>query len=322
MTGDILFKANAPHKPTPGETPELDLGLTQGGAPVVTPATNTENFVADVIETSKTIPVIVDFWAPWSGPCKTLRPRLEKLVSRTGGLVKMIRVNVDENQDLAAQLRVQSVPTIYAFKDARPVDVFAGALPERQIQNFIDRLIGNAQPPLEAALDKAQDLLEENNAVEAETIYADILAKDPSFSPAIAGMIRTIVAREDLPRADEFIAGLDAKTRMEPEVAHAISVLDLAQQSTNAAHADITALEALITADADNLPVRFDLALALYAAERPREAIDHLLYIVTRDQTWNDEAARKQLILIFDALGPKNPLIEESRRRLSAALFA
>lgn len=241
---------------------------------------------------------------------------------RAGGLVKMVKINVDENQALAGQLRVQSVPTVFAFKDGRPVDGFTGALADTQIQIFIDRLIGDAKPPIEAAMEQAGALLAEANGAEAEAVYTAVLAQDPTYIPALAGMIRAIAVQGEFERAADIIESLDAKTRANVDVEQAVSALELAQQAANTDTGEIDALTAQVEAEPKNLTARFDLALALFAQGKAEPAIDHLLEVVRIDRTWNDQAGRKQLIKIFDALGAADPVTQDARRRLSAVLFS
>ena len=309
--------------------PTIDLGpAAPQGVPTTSDATDlikdsdTNAFVTDVIEASAKVPVIVDFWAPWCGPCKTLGPMLEKLVKRAGGLVKMVKINVDENQSLAAQLRVQSVPTVFAFKDGRPVDAFAGALPESQIQTFISKLIGDAQPPLEAALEQAGNALKAGDAVAAEDLYTTVLSQDPTYIPAFAGIIRSIAAQGDFARAREMLGNLDAKTLAHSEVQQAVSALDLAEEGAGKDQTDTQELEAAVDKNPKDPAARFALAQALFSAGQHEGAIDQLLELVRLDRTWNDEAGRKQLIKIFDTLGPTDPLTVDARKRLSAILFS
>lgn len=330
---DIILDSNQiPSTPEQGEAekPALDLGPQVTSAPQQIDTTDlikdsdTNGFVTDVIELSATVPVIVDFWAPWCGPCKTLGPMLEKLVKRAGGLVRMVKVNVDENQGLAGQLRVQSVPTVFAFKDGRPVDAFAGALPESQIQSFIDKLIGDAKPPIEAALEEALTALQAGDALSAEQLYTSVLSQDPTMIPAFAGIIRAIALQGDYGRARDMLSRLDAKTLASNDVQQAISALELAEEGSEAQTDDagLNELQKTVDDQPNNLDARFELAQALLATHRTEAAIDNLLEIVRIDRTWNEEAGRKQLIKVFDTLGPTDPLTVDARKRLSAVLFS
>lgn len=328
---DILFDppqdANAENGT--GTGPVIDLGPAQ---PQTSPAPNaggdvivdsdTDNFMADVIEASQQVPVIVDFWAPWCGPCKTLGPMLEKLVKRAGGLVKMVKINVDENQALAQQLRVQSVPTVFAFKDGRPVDAFAGAQPETQIASFIERLIGDAKPPLELAMEQALALLDDGQAEQAEEAYSAILEQDATFVPALGGVIRAIAAQGDFARAHDIINALDAKTRTNVDVEQAVSALALAEHSATADTGHMDELAAQVDAAPKDLDKRLDYANALIAANRFDDAVDQLLSIVAQDRNWNDAAGRKHLLQIFDTLGGASPITQDGRQRLSTILFS
>jgi putative thioredoxin len=283
---------------------------------------DTDSFVQDVIDVSMQIPVIVDFWAPWCGPCKTLGPMLEKLVKRAGGLVRMVKVNVDDNKSLAAQLRVQSVPTVFAFKDGRPVDAFAGALSETQIQAFLDKLIGDAKPPIEAALEQAQEALKIGDGLAAEKIYTAILGEDPTLIPAFAGVIRAIAVQGDFARAREMLNRLDAPTLANSQVMQAISALELAEEAAASSDTDLTQLQSKVDQQPKDMEARFALAQALFAAGDTEAAISNLLEIVRVNRAWNDDAGRKQLIKIFDTLGPTDPITVDARKRLSAVLFS
>ncbi|HEY9078559.1 thioredoxin [Magnetovibrio sp.] len=325
---DIILDPN--HSPrTSQDKPKLDLGPApahQTGAPssMESPIkdSDTKHFVQDVIDVSMQTPVIVDFWAPWCGPCKTLGPMLEKLVKRAGGLVKMVKINVDDNQGLAGQLRVQSVPTVFAFKDGRPVDAFAGALPESQIQSFIDKLIGDAKPPIEAAMEQALAALKTGDAVAAEQLYTSVLAQDPTFVPAFAGIIRAIAAQGSFERAREMLNSLDAKTLSSSDVQQAISALELAEEGAHADQSQVGELQAAVDRKPKDLEARFALAQALFTHGQHDDAINNLLELVRIDRNWNDQAGRKQLIKIFDTLGPTDPLTVDARKRLSAILFS
>lgn len=293
---------------------------TAGGTGDLIKNSTTDTFVADVIEASMEVPVIVDFWAPWCGPCKTLGPALEKAVRQAGGLVRLVKINVDDNRELAMQMNVQSVPSVFGFAQGRPVDGFAGAVPESQIRSFIDRLTGGAKPPVEAALDAAREALDAGDPAGASQIYTQILAQDPSHPSAVAGMIRCLVATGDLNEARTAVNRLPAALRSHNEVAAAIAALELAEQSGSAG--DTEAFRRRLDANPNDHQTRLDLAVALYGGGHAEAAIEELLELVRRDRAWNEDAARKQLVKIFDALGPAHPLTAAGRRRLSSILFS
>ena len=282
---------------------------------------DTESFVTDVIEASSKVPVIVDFWAPWCGPCKQLGPLIEKLVRQAGGLVRLVKINVDENQQLAAQMRVQSIPAVYAFKDGRPIDAFVGAQPESQIRGFIDRLLGDAQPPLEQALERAAESLDHGDHESAAAIYAEVLANEPGHAAATAGMLRCAMAKGDIARARQMAADIPSEIRTDPDVAAAISAIELAEQGSASA-ANMAALKSRLAVDRNDHQARFDLAMAHYGAGATEAAVEELLELVRGAQAWNDDAARKQLVKIFGVLGGSHPLTVSGRRRLSSILFS
>ena len=281
---------------------------------------NTASFAADVLDASAKVPVIVDFWAPWCGPCKQLGPMIEKLVRQAGGLVRLVKINIDENQDLASQMHIQSIPAVFAFKDGRPVDGFSGAQPESQIRAFIDRLTGKAKAPLDLAVEEAQAALDAGDAATAAALYGEILAREPAHPAAVAGMIRAAMAAGDTAAAKKIIEGLPADVASAAEVAAAVSAVELAEQG--GASGDAAELRRKLAEDENDHQTRFDLAVALYADGSNEDAVGELLELVRRDKRWNDEAARKQLVKIFDALGPGHPLTVSTRRHLSAILFS
>jgi putative thioredoxin len=285
---------------------------------------STATFMDDVIQASNQTPVIVDFWAPWCGPCKQLGPILEKVVTEQRGAVKLVKVNIDENQEIAQQLRIQSIPAVFAFFGGRPVDGFAGAVPESQVRAFIDRLKQSAGDaaisPIDEALEQAAERAEAEDYGAATSIYQQILQHDPDNLKAVAGLARCLIAAGQLDQADEALAGVAADKRGDADITAALSALALARKTGEAG--DYLALEERLAADASDHQARFDLALALYAGGRKDDAVDHLVEIVKRARSWNDEAARKQLLEFFEAEGPTSEVAVNGRRKLSSVLFS
>lgn len=283
------------------------------------------NFMAEVVDASARVPVIVDFWAPWCGPCKTLGPALEAAVTRAKGAVRMAKVNVDQNQMIAGQMRVQSIPTVYAFWKGQPIDGFQGALPSSEVEAFVARVVaaaggGGADDGIEEALQAADEMLAQGAVADAVQIYAAIAQEDPGNARAFAGMVRAELVLGDLDRAEAVLNGVPAEISHKPEIEAVNAQLILARQAQDAG--PVADLRAAVAADPGNLQARFDLAQALYANGQGAEAIDELLELFRRDRDWKDGAAKAQLFTIFDALNPNDPLLLSARRRLSSMIFA
>ena len=287
--------------------------------------TDTAGFGRDVIEASMAAPVIVDFWAPWCGPCKQLGPTLEKAVQAARGAVRLVKVNIDENQGLAAQLRIQSIPAVYAFHQGQPVDGFVGAQSESQVKAFVERLaqmVGAAvgPTPVEQALEQAQGALDENQFGAASALFGQVLQHEPENDAALAGLIRCYLGSGDAAGAREMFDGLTDEMKAKPALESVLAALELAEVSAEAG--SIPELAARVESNPQDHQARFDLAIALHAAGQREGAVDALLEIIRRDRAWNEEAARKQLVQFFDAWGPTDPLTVEARRRLSSLLFS
>ncbi|QCN95755.1 co-chaperone YbbN [Azospirillum argentinense] len=285
-------------------------------------------FMADVIEASQSVPVIVDFWAPWCGPCKQLGPILEKTVLAAKGKVRLVKIDTDKDPMIASQLRVQSIPAVYAFFQGRPVDGFMGALPESQVKAFVEKLLklagaagGGEGDILEEALAQAKEALEAGDTQTASEIYGEILQADPENLNAVAyaGLVRCLIVNDELARAKQMLDKVPEQIAKDKEIAAVRSALEVAEQAANAG--PIPELTEKVARNEDDHEARFDLALALFAAGKREAAVDELLELVRRDRAWNDEAARKQLVKFFEAFGPTDPLTVQSRRRLSSILF-
>jgi putative thioredoxin len=282
---------------------------------------DTRSFMADVIQASRAQPVIVDFWAPWCGPCKQLGPILERVVRNAGGKVRLVKINIDDNPELAQQLRIQSIPMVYAFSHGQPVDGFAGALPESQIKAFVERLTGPLGPaPEEVAIEQAKALAEAGQLDRAARVYEQILDAEPGNPEALAGLARARIGLGRLAAARELLAQVPKEHANHVDVDGARAALSLAEEA--GALPDPKALEARLQANDNDHAARLDLATALFLRGQVEPAIEHLLTIIRKDREWQDQAARKQLVKLFEALGPKHPATISGRRRLSAVLFS
>ncbi len=302
-----------------------------GEAPIAAPGadliadTTTQTFVKDVIEESKTRPVLVDFWAPWCGPCKQLTPVLEKVVKAAKGKIKLVKMNIDEHppifQQIAQQMGIQSIPAVLAFVNGQPIDGFLGALPEKQITEFVERMIkdrvGGEEKDALAAADAA---LADKDYAGAADLYAQVLAQDANNIAALAGLARCYVGTGNVEQAKKTLDMVPEAKRGDSSVAAARAAIELAEQTKDIG--PIGDLEAKVAADPKDYQARFDLALALNVSGNREGAVDQLLEIVRRDRKWNDDGARKQLVQLFDAWGPADEATVEGRKRLSSVLFA
>jgi putative thioredoxin len=302
-----------------GQTPGTGAG---NGAGDLVKDSNTQGFVRDVIEASRHVPVIVDFWAPWCGPCKQLGPALEKVVRQANGKVRMVKINVDENQQLAAQMRIQSIPAVYAFVNGQPVDGFMGALPEGQIKQFVDRLGGQGgmAEEIEAAVAEGRAAFEQQDYQTAAQIFAQVLQVDREHAGAIAGLARCQIAVGDLENAQATLALVPPAKANDPEVLSAAAALELALNPVDVS--EIGTLKAQIEKNPDDFQARLDLAVLLNGAGQREEATDQLIYVIRKMRSWNEEAARKQLVKFFEAWGPKDEFTLAGRRKLSSVLFS
>ena len=281
-------------------------------------------FMQDVIEASKERPVIVDFWAPWCGPCKTLGPQLEEAVKAANGAVTMAKVNVDENQMIAGQMQVQSIPTVFAFSNGQPVDGFQGAVSASEIKAFVERVVaangGEVENGLDSAIASAEQMLNEGDIEAAMETFSAILEEDPSNLKAYIGLIKCHIAVDDLDQAEATLNGLPLEISQSPEIEPVHAQIELAKQARDAG--PINELALLVEKTPDDHSSRFKFAQALHAAGQVEEAVDQLLELFKRDREWNDGAAKSQLFTIFEALEPNNIIVLNGRRKLSSLIFA
>jgi len=306
--------------------------MLKGAAPQAAPAdlikdSDQTKFAKDVLEASRTVPVIVDFWAPWCGPCKTLQPMIEKVVTEAKGAVKLVKINIDQNQMLAQQLRIQSIPAVYAFFGGRPVDGFMGAVPESQVREFVGRLVqatgganGDGADDLNAALEHATQAVADGDFQLAAQIYNEVLEVAPDNLPALAGLARCYAQEGQADQARAVLAKVPAKDKGNADIVAVQAQLDLAEAAKAAG--PIGELKAKAEKDPKDFQSRLDLAMAYWAGEQKQEAIDELLAMIKLDRNWNEAAARQQLLKFFEALGFTDPLAVAGRKRLSNILFS
>ncbi|MGY9020213.1 MAG: thioredoxin [Alphaproteobacteria bacterium] len=281
-------------------------------------------FAQDVIEVSQEVPVIVDFWAPWCEPCKQLGPLLEKVVTEANGAVKMVKIDIDQNQNLAQQLRIQSIPAVYAFYQGKPVDAFQGAQPESQIREFVTKLTQTAgteeKSPVDEALEQAEALIESGQFEQAGAVYSQVVQHAPDNITAKAGLARCCIETGNTAGAQELIDTLSDDERMDTAFTSVISSLDLAEKAAEAG--DLGPLQVAVEANPKDHEARYNLALALYAGGQAEAAIDALIEIIRQNRGWNDDAARLELLKLFEAIGPTDPLTMDGRKKLSSILFS
>jgi putative thioredoxin len=283
--------------------------------------TTTKDFGVDVVQESRKQPVLVDFWAPWCGPCKQLGPIIEKAVREAGGKVKLVKMNTDEHPTIAGQLGIKSLPSVIAFVDGQPVDGFMGAQPESQVKAFIDKLTKPIdQASLAQFLDEADALLAAGDLPGAAELFGGVLAQAPTDARAMAGLIRVQFQAGDLEGAKNLLASIPPDKANDPALAAIRAQIELADNAPDAS--EIAAFEQALAKNAGDHQARHDLAVALAAAGRKEEAVDHLLTIIAKDRSWNEDAARKQLVQLFEAWGPADEWTLSGRRRLSSILFS
>ena len=281
-------------------------------------------FMQDVVEASKERPVIVDFWAPWCGPCKTLGPQLEEAVKAANGAVTMAKVNVDENQAIAGQMQVQSIPTVFAFSNGQPVDGFQGAVSASEIKAFVDRVVaangGEVESGLESAVASAEQMLDDGDFEAAIETFSAILEEDANNIKSYIGLIKCHIAVGDLDQAEAILNGIPLEISQSPEIEAVHAQIELAKQAQDAG--PINELALLVEKNPDDNDARFKLAQALHGAGQVEDAVDQLLELFKRDREWNDGAAKAQLFTIFEALEPNNEIVLNGRRKLSSLIFA
>ena len=284
---------------------------------------NEESLMDDVIEASKTSPIVVDFWAPWCGPCKTLGPALEAEVKATNGKVKMVKIDIDQNQNLASQMRIQSIPAVFAFVDGQPIDGFMGAKAPSELKSFIDKLLEKVTDDdgdLSEALAVANEMLNAEEFNDAAETFEAILGEDPESALAFVGLFNARMGAKKINDAKTMLEEIPDALKNKAEILALQAQIDLSNQAEGVG--EINDLRSTLTNDGNNHQARFDLALALFTKGETSEAIQELLTIFRVDQEWNDDAARQQLFKFFDILGSENPITLSGRRQLASMLFA
>ena len=281
--------------------------------------TTSSDFRKDVILESMDAPVLVDFWAPWCGPCKQLAPVIEKVVKATGGKAKLVKMNIDQHPEIAGQLGIQSIPAVIAFQRGQPVDGFMGALPEGQVKSFVERLVGPLTDEGEEKLARAEAALERGDSQEAEQIYGELLSRNPPDQRAAAALVELQTSAGQFERARQTLSLVD-EPYLEPKLAAAKTALDLAVEA--ASLGDVSDLSRRVAANPGDYAARFDLSLVLNSKGERAAAAELLLEIIRRDRSWREDGARKQLVQFFEAWGPADPATAAARRKLSALLFS
>ena len=302
----------------------LEIGADNSNPGDLIKDVNEDTFMTDVVEASQEVPVIVDFWAPWCGPCKTLGPMLEKAVLASKGAVRMVKVNIDDNQAIAAQLRVQSIPTVFAFHKGQPIDGFQGALPNSEIDAFVGKVVEtggvDGSGGLSDALDSAEEMLAEGAAGDAAQVFSAIIEEDNQNVKAYSGLARAKLSLDDIEGAEAVLNGVPAEISENSEIEAVFAKIALARQML--AVGPLLELEAAVTSDPADNKARFEYSQALYAADKLTEAVAQLLELFRNDPDWNDGAAKIQLFTIFDALEANDPIVLNGRRKLSSMIFA